>query len=126
MSDPERTGRRLQTATIIWNLIEVFITITLGLLAGSLALVAFGLDALIEVFASLVVLWHMSDATIIRRDRRARTLVGAAFVILAIYLTAAGTRALPTGAEYDSSPLGIAYLTLTGIVMFSLAGGPPG
>lgn len=121
MSDLERTGRRLQTATIAWNLIEVFITITLGLLAGSLALVAIGLDSLIEVFASLVVLWHMSDATTVRRDRRARRLVAAAFTLLALYLAAAGTRALLTGAEPESSPLGIAYLALTAIVMFSLA-----
>lgn len=121
VSDLERTGRRLQTATIIWNLVEVFITIALGILAGSLALVAFGLDSLIEVFASLVVLWHMNDTQNSRRDRRALTLVAAAFAILALYLTFAGIRALVTGAEPESSPLGIAYLTVTAIVMFTLA-----
>ena len=50
-----RRGRRLQYATIAWNLMEVFVTIGLGIAAGSLALVAFGLDSLVEVFASVVV-----------------------------------------------------------------------
>lgn len=121
MSDLERTGRRLQTVTIVWNLIEVFITVTLGILAASLALVAFGLDSLIEVFASLVVLWHMNDTKSFHRDRRARNLVAAAFALLALYLTIAGTRALLTGTEPDSSPIGIAYLAVTAVVMFTLA-----
>ena len=121
MSDLERTGRRLQTATIVWNLIEVFITIGLGVAAGSLALVAFGLDSLIEVFASLVVLWHMSDTGTAHRDRRAQRLVAAAFAILAVYLTAAAIRSLVIQAEPDASPLGIVYLAITAIVMFSLA-----
>ena len=121
VSDLERTGRRLQTATIVWNLIEVFITVTLGMLAASLALVAFGLDSLIEVFASLVVLWHMNDTQSSHRDRRARNLVAAAFALLALYLTIAGSRALLTGTEPESSPIGIAYLAVTAVVMFTLA-----
>jgi len=122
VTDLERSGRRLQRITIAWNLIEVFVTIGLGIAAGSLALVAFGLDSLIEVFASLVVLWHMveghPDAA---RDRRARRLVAIAFAALALYLLAAGLRALVTHAEAESSPLGIAYLGVTAVVMFSLA-----
>lgn len=122
VSDLARTGRRLQRATIAWNLIEVFVTIGLGVVAGSLALVAFGLDSLIEVFASLVVLWHMAGSgSAPRRDRRARRLVAAAFGMLALYLTVASIRALVTDARPDSSPLGIAYLAITAIIMFSLA-----
>jgi divalent metal cation (Fe/Co/Zn/Cd) transporter len=122
MSDPERTGRRLQRVTIAWNLAEVGVTVALGVVAGSLALVAFGLDSLIEVFASLVVLWHMSESdTHGTRDRRARRLVGIAFAVLACYLIVASGRALWIGAEPDSSPLGIAYLAVTALVMFGLA-----
>ena len=117
----ERTGRRLLAATILWNLVEVFITISLGVVAGSLALVAFGLDSLIEVFASLVVLWHMNDPDASYRDRRAQRLVGAAFALFALYLAIAALRALVTQAEPEASPLGIAYLTITALVMFSLA-----
>jgi divalent metal cation (Fe/Co/Zn/Cd) transporter len=121
-SADERRGRLLQRLTIAWNLAEVGITITLGVAAGSLALVAFGMDSLVEVFASLVVLWHMravvGEAS---RDERARRFVGMAFAVLASYLLIAGVRALWTGAEPDSSPLGIAYLALTVLVMFALA-----
>lgn len=123
MADDERTGRALQRATIAWNVLEVGITIGLGIVAGSLALVAFGLDSLIEVFASLVVIWHMTTAHPDRQagDRRAARLVAAAFAALAIYLVIASLRALWVRAEPESSPLGIAYLALTAVVMFTLA-----
>ena len=120
----ERVGSRLQWATIAWNSVEVFVTIGLGLAAKSLALVAFGLDSLVEVFASLVVIWHMNpgvDGHREHRDRRAMRLVGAAFALLSIYLVIAGVRQLVLAEQSDSSPVGIAYLFVTAIVMFSLA-----
>ena len=120
----ERLGRRLQWATIAWNSLEVFVTIGLGVAAGSLALIAFGLDSLVEVFASLVVIWHMNpgaDGHDERRDRKAMRLVGVAFGVLAAYLLVAGLRQLATHAEPDGSPAGIAYLAVTAVVMFSLA-----
>ena len=120
----ERLGNRLQWATIVWNSVEVFVTIGLGVAAGSLALIAFGLDSLVEVFASLVVIWHMNpgvDGHHAVRDRRAMRLVGAAFALLAVYLVFAGIRQLVLGEQPDSSPAGIAYLFVTAIVMFSLA-----
>ena len=123
MSD-QLIGRRLQWATIAWNVAEVFVTIGLGLAAGSLALIAFGLDSLIEVFASLVVLWHMTPAAAeeqIARDTRARRLVALAFAVLAAYLLIAAARALWIGEEADSSPFGIAYQAITAAVMFALA-----
>ena len=124
MSDDARTGRTLQRLTIVWNVIEVGVTIGLGVAAASLALVAFGLDSLVEVFASVVVLWHMAaDAPNGERDDTARRLVGVAFAVLAAYLLVAGVRALWIGAEPESSPLGIAYLAATAVVMFGLAAG---
>jgi divalent metal cation (Fe/Co/Zn/Cd) transporter len=120
----ERLGRRLQWATIAWNCGEVVVTIWLGIAAGSLALIAFGLDSLVEVFASLVVIWHMSPGEqghLPHRDRLALRLVGVAFIVLAAYLFIAGIRQLVSQALPDSSPLGIAYLFVTALVMFSLA-----
>ena len=119
-----RRGRRLQWATIGWNSFEVFVTIGLGIAAGSLALIAFGLDSLVEVFASLVVIWHMNPADGAAgagRDRRAMRLVGVAFAVLALYLVVAAARAIAGQSEAESSPLGIAYLAVTAVVMFSLA-----
>lgn len=120
----ERLGQRLQWATIAWNSLEVVVTIGLGVAAGSLALVAFGLDSLVEVFASVVVIWHMNpgpDGHAVRRDRRAMRLVGVAFGVLAAYLVLAGARQLASHDEPDTSPAGIAYLAATALVMFSLA-----
>ena len=120
--DDERSGRLLQRLTIAWNVAEVGVTIVLGVIAGSLALIAFGMDSLVEVFASLVVLWHMrAEVGAASRDDRARRLVALAFVALAAYLLGASVRALWIGAEPESSPLGIAYLALTAVVMFTLA-----
>lgn len=75
-----RSGRALQWATIAWNGLEVFVTIGLGIAADSLALVAFGLDSLIEVFASLVIIWHMRSGDSgqnVQRNRKALRLVAA-------------------------------------------------
>lgn len=124
MSDDARTGRLLQRLTIAWNVLEVGVTIGLGIAAGSLALIAFGLDSLVEIFASVVVLWHMApDAPSRERDDTARRLVGVAFAALSAYLLVAGVRALWVGAEPGSSPWGIAYLGATAAVMFGLSVG---
>lgn len=119
-----QVGRRLQWATIAWNGFEVFVTIGLGIAARSLALVAFGLDSLVEVFASLVVLWHLDPGAAghhAGRDRRAMRLVAVAFAVLAAYLLVASVRSLVGAEEPDSSPVGIAYLAITAVVMFTLA-----
>lgn len=123
-ADARRRGRLLEWATIGWNTMEVFVTIGLGLAAHSLALVAFGLDSLVEVFASLVVIWHMHDVaegTTWGRRRRALRLVAGAFVVLALYLLAASAHSVLRGSRAQSSPVGIAYLGLTAVVMFTLA-----
>ncbi len=114
-------GRRLQIATIAWNLMEVFVTIGLGIAAGSLALVAFGLDSIVEVFASLVAIWYIADHHEDRRSLRALRMVAVAFLVLAAYLFVASGYALVTHEVADSSPWGIAYLAVTACVMFGLA-----
>jgi divalent metal cation (Fe/Co/Zn/Cd) transporter len=114
-------GRRLQYATIAWNLMEVVVTIGLGVTAASLALIAFGLDSLVEVFASLVVVWYISNHHAEARARHSLRLVAVAFAVLAVYLVAASTYNLAQGDAADSSPLGIIYLAVTACVMFGLA-----
>lgn len=118
-----RLGRRLQWATIAWNCFEVVVTIYLGLVAGSLALVAFGLDSLVEVFASAVVIWHMAPDSENgnSRDVRAMRLVAGAFGGLALYLAVAGVRSLWLHDSPQASPAGIVYLAITAGVMFTMA-----
>jgi divalent metal cation (Fe/Co/Zn/Cd) transporter len=118
-----RRGIRLEWATTGWNLMEVFVTIGLGIAAGSLALVAFGLSSMIEVFASTVVIWHLMEGRdpAPHRTRLAFKLIATAFFALAAFLFVTSTRSLILGLEPDESPLGIAYLALTAAVMFTLA-----
>lgn len=114
-------GRRLELATIAWNLMEVVVTIGLGVAAASLALIAFGLDSLVEVFASVVVIWYIGNHHAEGRAMHALRLVAAAFAILGVYLVGASLYNLVQGDAADSSPLGIAYLAVTACVMFGLA-----
>jgi len=114
-------GCRLQYATIAWNLMEVVVTIGLGIAAASLALVAFGLDSLVEVFASGVVLWFISNHHAESRARHALRFVALAFAVLAVYLGVASVYTLVQGDAAAGSPLGIAYLAATAVVMFGLA-----
>jgi len=118
-----RRGIRLEWATTAWNLMEVFVTISLGVAAGSLALVAFGLSSMIEVFASTVVIWHLREGRdpAPHRTRLAFKLIALAFFALAAFLLVTSVRSLVLGLEPDESPLGIVYLAVTAVVMFGLA-----
>ena len=122
---PRRRALFLEWLTIAWNGFEVVVTVGLGLAAHSLALIAFGMDSLVEIFASLVVVWHLGGdgtaAAASPRRRRALRLVALAFVLLAGYLVASATHALLTHQQPDSSPVGMAYLAVTAVVMFTLA-----
>lgn len=118
-----RRAHQLEYGTIAWNVGEAFLTIGLGIAAGSLALVGFGTDSVIEIFASFVVLWNFRDTSDggTNRERTALRLVAAAFTALAIVLLIAGLNDLLTGRRADESTLGIAYLAVTALVMFGLA-----
>ncbi len=124
---PEESRRRgvlLEWATNGWNVMEVVVTITLGLRAGSLALIAFGLDSVVEIFASTVVIRNLGDRRTDPGDRRVHRslrLIAVAFWVLAAFLVVISVRGLARGDRPDSSPLGVAYLGLTAVVMFGLA-----
>jgi divalent metal cation (Fe/Co/Zn/Cd) transporter len=115
---------RLEYATIGWNVGEAVLTIALGSIAGSLALIGFGSVSIIEVFASSVVVWHMLPNHPVdnpQRTARALRLVALAFGALAVALAFAGSRDLVMAREPGESPWGIAYLAMTALVMFGLA-----
>ena len=122
--ESRRRGVRLEWATNAWNVMEVVVTISLGLQAGSLALIAFGLDSVVEIFASTVVIRNLRDD---RHDpgdgrvHRSLRLIAVAFWVLAAFLVVTSARGLIRGDGPDSSPLGVAYLALTAVVMFGLA-----
>ena len=120
----QRRALRLEYSTIAWNLGEAVLTIGLGVAAGSLALIGFGTDSIIEVFASSVVVWHIRPGHKVDRPERTRLalrLVGTAFCMLAFVLAVVTLRDLITARRAGESPIGIAYLAVTAAVMFGLA-----
>lgn len=93
-----------------------------ALAARSVALAGFGLDSLIEIGASTVVLWELADVAETRR-RQAMKLIGAAFVGLAIYLFVQSTVVLAVGFRPRHSLAGIVWTAMTAVTMFVLARG---
>ena len=116
-----RRARRLEWVTVGWNVGEFGVTLALGLAARSLALVAYGLESCVEVFASLVVIWHLRGEGSGRRTRRAMGFVAFAFFGLAVLLTVGAVRSLAVGTRPDPSPLGIGYLAAAVVAMVLLA-----
>src|SRR5262245_26461979 len=86
-----RRGKRLEYFTIGWNTLEGLVGIGAGVFAGSISLVGFGVDSLIEVTSGATLLWRLSvDANVARRERNERLslrIVGACFLALALYVT---------------------------------------
>jgi divalent metal cation (Fe/Co/Zn/Cd) transporter len=109
-ADRTRLGRRAQWlagASVAYNLLEAVIAVTAGLVAGSVALVGFGLDSVVEVSSGLILLWQFRHRMPESRERQALRLMALAFLALVAYVTAESVRSLFFGAEPESSPVGI-------------------
>lgn len=117
-----RRGRLLEAATLGWNVIGVAVLAVAAVNARSVALAGFGLDSLIEIGASTVVLWELADSGA-ERQRRAMRLIAGAFVALALYLVIQSGIVLIAGYHPQHSPAGIAWTAATAVVMFGLAAG---
>jgi len=117
-----RRGRALEVITLGWNVAGIVVLAIAALSARSVALAGFGLDSLIEIGASTVVLWELSG-TGEDRQRRALRLIGGAFVALAAYLAVQSSVVLATGYRAGHSIPGIAWTAVTAMVMFALAAG---
>jgi len=117
-----RRGFALEYATLVWNVVGIVILASAAIEAKSVALAGFGLDSLIEIGASLVVIWELSGTGAARR-RKALRLIGAAFGALGVYLMVQSTMVLVAGFHPEPSPLGIAWTTVTAATMFALAAG---
>ncbi|MEX1037404.1 MAG: cation transporter [Acidimicrobiia bacterium] len=123
-SPDDRRALTLEYATIAWNVGETFLTIGLGAVAGSLALIAFGATSVVEVFASMVVVWHLKPGVqpdLAQRTIRALRLVAVAFLVLGLALGATAVRDLISGRVAGESWWGVAYLAITAVVMFGLS-----
>ncbi len=117
-----RRGFALEWVTLGWNVAGIIVLSVAAITARSVALAGFGLDSLIEIGASMVVIWELSGTGADRQQRGLR-LIGGAFVALAVYLLVQSTVVLARGYHPRHSVLGIIWTAATAAVMFTLAAG---
>jgi divalent metal cation (Fe/Co/Zn/Cd) transporter len=115
-----RHGRKLEYFTIGWNIVEAGVAIGSGWFAGSIALVGFGVDSLIESLSGSVLLWRLSSpAHDESREKIALKLVGISFLILAAYVAFEAIKSLITREPPQTSFVGIG-LSVTSLIIMPL------
>jgi divalent metal cation (Fe/Co/Zn/Cd) transporter len=112
-----RRARALSWLSLVWMGAEGAIAITAGIMAGSIALIGFGIDSAIEGFASLVIVWRFTGHRLLSHaaEERAQKLVAVQFFLLAPYVAFEAVRHLVTAHEVEISVLGM-VLTATSLV----------
>jgi divalent metal cation (Fe/Co/Zn/Cd) transporter len=123
-----RRGLRLEWFTVGWNVVEGLVAIGAGLLAGSVALVGFGVDSSIEVISAIGLLWRLQKAgptaTVAEEssaERRALYVVAATFLLLAAYISFEAITALVGREEPERSTVGLVLSVLSLVIMPALA-----
>jgi len=117
-----RHGRKLEYFTIGWNIVEAGVAIGAGWFAGSIALVGFGVDSLIESLSGSVLLWRLfSPAHDESREKTALKLVGISFLILAAYVAFEAIKSLLVREQPEVSFVGIGLSIASLIIMPLLA-----
>lgn len=116
----ERTALLLAYATIGWNTIEAVVAVASGVIVGSVALVGFGLDSIVEVGSAVVVAWQFKGVSE-EREERALRLIAISFFALAAYIAFDSARSLLEGDRAGSSTAGIIIAALSLVVMPALA-----
>lgn len=123
-----RTGIRVEWLTIGWMVLEAAVSVAAGVAAGSIALIAFGVDSVIELVSAGTVLWRLgleaagsaAPERIERAERQASRVVGAALLLLAAYVVAQSGYNLAIGAASQPSLWGIAVAAAAVVVMPAL------
>jgi divalent metal cation (Fe/Co/Zn/Cd) transporter len=116
-------GLRLEYATLGWNVVGCTIVLAAAVAAGSVALAGFGIDSVIEIVASTVVVWQLKGVGQNDRRRGALRVIAVAFTLLALYICVQAAVVLAAGSHPGHSTVGIVWLALTAAVMFALASG---
>ena len=121
-------GVRLEVLTVGWNVVEAFVGIAAALAAGSMALLGFGADSVVESLSGLVLLWRLgaerrgADREAVERiEKRAERLVGLSLLALAVFVAVGAVTRLVSGERPEASPVGIALASLSLVVMWWLA-----
>jgi divalent metal cation (Fe/Co/Zn/Cd) transporter len=124
-----RRGLLLEYLTVGWNVGEGVIAVVSGFVAGSPALIGFGVDSFVESVSGAALIWRLraeiggdlDDDAVERVERRAERFVGIAFLLLAAYVAFEAVRALVSGSAPDASPVGIVLTAVSIVVMLWLA-----
>jgi divalent metal cation (Fe/Co/Zn/Cd) transporter len=117
-----RVGRRLEYFTLGWNLTEAVVGIGAGLIAGSIALIGFGVDSIIESFSGASLLWRLqSHEADEKREQLALQLVGISFFVLAAYVAADAAKTLIQREPPHPSIVGVCLAAVSIVVMPLLA-----
>ena len=116
-----RRGLTLEYLTLGWNVVGSVVLLVAAASVGSLALAGFGLDSVIEIVASLVVVWQLRGSADARRERTALRLIAIAFGALAVYIGVQVAVTLARGSHAGHSIAGITWLALTVCAMLALA-----
>ncbi|NJD18813.1 MAG: hypothetical protein FIA95_05970 [Gemmatimonadetes bacterium] len=115
-------GRRLEYLTLGWNVVEGLVSVGAGVLAGSTALVGFGVDSFIESASGAILLWRLQDHEHhARREELALRLVAVSFFLLAAYVAFEASRSLVLREPPEASWPGIVIAALSLLVMPWLA-----
>ena len=110
-------ARLLAGASVAYNVVEAVIAIAAGVAASSTALIAFGLDSLIEVSSGAIILWQLRRPLSRDRERLALRLIGLSFFALAAYVLVGSVRSLAAGPSAEASVVGIALAAASLAVM---------
>ena len=116
-------ARWLAWMGVAWHALEALVAVGAGVLAGSVALVGFGADSLVEGVAGVVLLWRLGSARAgsPHAERRAQRLIGASFGLIAVYVSVEAVRSLAAGSHPEVSWIGIGLSALTLLTMPPLA-----
>jgi divalent metal cation (Fe/Co/Zn/Cd) transporter len=119
---------RLEYLTVGWNVVEGLVAVAAALAAGSIALLGFGIDSLVETTSGAILIWRLraerqarDREAVERLDRRAHMLVGLSLFLLAAYVAFEAAKALITGERPEPTVVGIAVTSVSMAVMWWLA-----
>ena len=119
----EQRARLLAWGGNAWHLIEFVIAVAAGIAAGSIALIGFGFDSLIEAVAGFVIVWLFTGSRLVSEtaERRAQQLIASSYFLLATYVAVESVRTLVGGIHPETSWVGIALAAVTAPTMPLLA-----
>src|SRR5881227_3257714 len=118
-----RRAKLLARLGLAWHGIEAAVAIIAGVVAGSIALIGFGADSLVESLAGITVLWRFAESRSAseQAERRAQQVIGASFYAIAAYIAVEAVRTLADGGHPEVSWVGIGLAAVTLVTMPALA-----